>query len=72
MALIKTRITVGPDGKVTLAEPLPAGECLIDPEPAQQSVPDTIDWSIVPTIDLGPSPGGGMFERAEIHGDDRS
>ncbi len=73
MTVINTRITVTPDGTISTATPLPAGEYTaqveVKEQPARQ-LPTDPDLDDLPTLDLGPWPEGLSLRREDMYGDD--
>lgn len=75
MTVIMTRITVAPDGTISMAVPLPAGEYFARVEqgsqPGRQAATAPLDVGTLPTLDLGPWPEGGVsLRREDLCGDD--
>ncbi len=72
MTVITTRLTVSPDGTVSAATPLPAGEYIVSIEmgEAPQLPADPFDVDALPTLDLGPWPEGLSLRREDMYGDD--
>lgn len=74
MTVINTRITVSPDGAISTATPLPAGEYIARMEtseaPARQLATEPFDADSLPTLDLGPWPEGLSLRREDMYGDD--
>ena len=70
MTVITTRITVAPDGTVSTATPLPAGE--YEAAITVQDLPTLpFDIDALPKHDFGPWPEGGVsLRREDIYGDD--
>ena len=73
MTVINTRITVTPDGTISTATPLPAGEYTarveVKEQPARQ-LPTDPDLDDLPTLELGPWPEGLSLRREDMYGDD--
>ncbi len=74
MTIITTRLTVAPDGTVSLSERLPTGEhqarVFVQPLPDDQVAAEA-DLSWLPQLDIGGNwPPGLTFSRDEIYGDD--
>lgn len=71
---ITTRITVAPDGTISAATPIPAGEYVasIEPRerPARQLPTLPFDVGALPKLDLGPWPEGLSLRREDMYGDD--
>ena len=74
MTIITTRISVLPDGTVSLAQPLPVGEYLARVELANVLVArpplEPFDITRLPVFDLGPWPEGLGLRREDMYGDD--
>ena len=74
MTVINTRITVAPDGAISTATPLAAGEYTARIEvaepPARQLPTEPFDADDLPTLDLGPWPEGLSLRREDMYGDD--
>lgn len=74
MTVITTRITVSPDGAISTATPLPAGEYIasitIHGQPARQLPTLPFDIDALPVHDLGPWPEGLSLRREDMYGDD--
>ena len=76
MAVITTRLSVAPDGAISSAEAIPAGEYIANlvqgAMPARQRAPLPFDIAALPQLDLGPWrwPDGATFGRGELYGDD--
>jgi len=74
MNVMTTSLTVGADGSISSAEPIPAGEYTAtierrDAGPRQlQTQPADLDW--LPVRDLGPWPEGLSLRREDMYGDD--
>ncbi len=74
MTVITTRITVSPDGAISTATPLPAGEytasITVHDQPARQLPILPFDVDALPVHDLGPWPEGLSLRREDMYGDD--
>ena len=74
MTVITTRLTVRPDGSVSLAGDIPAGEYLASIEvmerPPRQEPTKPFDIKSIQSLDLGPWPSGVGLSREELYGDD--
>ncbi len=73
MTVISIHITVAPDGAISTATPLPAGEYTARVEVKEQPVrqlPTHPDLDDLPTLDLGPWPEGLSLRREDMYGDD--
>ena len=75
MTVITTRITVAPDGTISTAIPIPAGEHVasidVQDQPARHLPTQPFDIDALPKIDLGPWPESGVSRRREdLYGDD--
>lgn len=74
MTVITTRITVSPDGAISTATPLPAGEYIasitVHDSPARQLPSLPFDVDALPVHDLGPWPEGLSLRREDMYGDD--
>ena len=73
MTVISIHITVAPDGAISTAIPLPAGEYTARIEVKEQPVrqlPTYPDLDDLPTLDLGPWPEGLSLRREDMYGDD--
>lgn len=73
MTVINTRIIVGPDGAISTATPLAAGEYLARIEIPEQPAPHPTlptDMDDLPRLDLGPWPEGLSLRREDMYGDD--
>lgn len=74
MTVITTRITVSPDGTISTATPLPAGEytasITVRDQPARQLPTLPFDVDALPVHDLGPWPEGLSLRREDMYGDD--
>ncbi len=73
MTVITTRLTVAPDGAISTATPLPAGEYTARVEVKEQPVrqlPTDPDLDDLPVHDLGPWPEGLSLRREDLYGDD--
>lgn len=76
MTAITTRLTVAPDGVISSAAAIPAGEYIASLEPGavptRQRAPLPFDVAALPQLDLGPWPWppGTTFGRDELYGDD--
>ena len=74
MTVINTRLIVAPDGAISTATPLAAGEYIARIEIPEQRIrqPPTepVDADSLPTLDLGPWPEGLSLRREDMYGDD--
>lgn len=74
MTVITTRLTVAPDGTISAATPIPAGEHVASIEvhdrPARQLPTMPFDVDALPRHDLGPWPEGLSLRRDDLYGDD--
>ena len=74
MTVITTRITVSPDGTISTATPIPAGEHIASIEvherPSRQIPMLPFDVDTLPKLDLGPWPEGLSLRREDMYGDD--
>lgn len=74
MTVITTRITVSPDGTISTATPIPAGEHIASIEvrerPSRQLPILPFDVDALPKLDLGPWPEGLSLRREDMYGDD--
>lgn len=74
MTVITTRLTVSPDGAISTAMPLPAGEyeaaITMHDQPARQLPTLPFDVDALPVHDLGPWPEGLSLRREDMYGDD--
>jgi hypothetical protein len=78
MTVITTTLHVAPDGAISIAEKLPAGDYTASIEvpaeharPARQLPSLPFDVDALPTIDLGPWPEEGVsLRREDLYGDD--
>ena len=76
MTIITTRLTVSPDGSVSVSDILPTGEHIVRVEIIKKgdTQPETepFDVNKLPKLDLGPWPWpeGTTFSREEMYGDD--
>jgi len=74
MTVITTRITVSPDGALSAATPLPAGNYIASFEmqeaPQRQLPTHSLDLDDLPVHDLGPWPKGLSLRREDLYGDD--
>jgi hypothetical protein len=74
MTVITTRITVGPDGAISGATPLPAGDYIASIEvpaiPSRQLPTHPDDDDDLPLHDFGPWPAGLSLRREDMYGDD--
>ena len=74
MTVITTRLVVRPDGSVSLAAHVPAGEYVASIEvmdrPPRQEPTEPFDINAFPLIDLGPWPEDVTLSREELYGDD--
>jgi hypothetical protein len=74
MNVMTTSLTVGADGSISSAEPIPAGEytATIERRDAAKrpltTQPVNLDW--LPVRDLGPWPEGLSLRREDMYGDD--
>ncbi len=74
MTVVNTRLTVAPDGAISTATPLPAGEYTarieVEDRPARQLPTEPLDVDSLPVHDLGPWPEGLSLRREDLYGDD--
>ncbi len=74
MTVITTRLNVSPDGAISVATPLPAGDYTVSLErqdrPARQLPTHPFDMEPLPVHDLGPWPEGLSLRREDTYGDD--
>ena len=72
MTVITTRIVNAPDGSVSLADPVPAGEYMatIAVSDGEQRAAKPFDIDSIGTLDLGPWPEGISLRREDLYGDD--
>ncbi len=74
MTVISIHITVAPDGAISTATPLPAGEYIasitVHDTPARQLPTLPFDVDALPKLDLGPWPEGLSLRREDMYGDD--
>lgn len=74
MTIITTRLTVAPDGTISVADKLPPGEHVASIEmherPYRQLPTLPFDVDALPSLDLGPWPEGLSLLREDIYGDD--
>ncbi len=74
MTVITTCITVGSDGAVFTAIPLPVGDYIASIElreaPQRQLPTEPTDVDNLPVHDLGPWPKGLSLRRENVYGDD--
>lgn len=74
MTVITTRLTVAPDGTISVATRLPTGDHVASIElrerPARQLPVQPFDADALPTLDLGPWPESLSLRREDLYGDD--
>lgn len=69
---VTTRLIVAPDGTLSTADPLPAGEYIVSDliEMTASGQHGPIDWSTFPTLSLVPRDPNATYSREEIYGDE--
>jgi len=74
MTVITTRLTVAPDGTISAARPLPAGEHVakieVHDRPIRQLPPLPLDVDALPVHDFGPWPDHLSLRREDMYDDD--